>query len=323
MISVEKISKLINGDIAGDNSVKVKDVCDIEKGKLDCITYISSNKYKKYLKNNKASVIIVNNHFQTDNNKVYIRVDNPSFSFVKVMKLFHPPSDNQPGISKLSLIHPSAKIGKGVYIGPFVSIEKNVVIADNVTIHSGTYIGKNTKIDINSKILPNVSIYHDCLIGKSCKIDSGTVIGSNGFGLTKDKNVNVSIPHLGRVVINEDVSIGANCSIDRGTIDDTIIDNNCRLDNLIQVAHNVKIGKRCVIAAQVGIAGSSILEDDVTIAGQVGIVDHICIGEKTVITAKSLVCNSTSKESFLSGNPAQPHMNFLKQQLILRKLESK
>lgn len=323
MISVEKISQLIKGQIIGDKAVKVKDVCDIEKGKLNCITYIGHNKYKKYLKNNKASVVIVNYDFEIDNNKVYIKTKNPSYSFMKVMKLFHPSKNKIDKISKLSNIHSSVKVGKNVYIGPFVNIEKNSVIANNVIIQSGCYIGENTIIGIGTRILSNVAIYHDCLIGKNCKIDSGTVIGANGFGLIKYNSMNMSVPHIGKVVIKDDVYIGSNCSIDRGTIQDTVIENNCRLDNLIQIGHNVKIGKRCVIAAQVGIAGSSTLENDVTIAGQVGIVDHICIGSNTVITAKSLVCNSVGKTSFLSGNPAQPHRSFLKQQLMLRKLETK
>lgn len=323
MISVDKISQVIDGNIFGDATLSVHGICNIENGKENCITYLGSDKYKKYLKNNIASVIVVDNSFEIDSDRTYIKVENPSLSFIKVMNLFSKKNNFKHMISKQAFLHSTVKVGKKVHIGPNVTIEKNVSIGDNVKIYPGSYIGENSIIGNNTIIYSNVSIYNNCIIGENCKIDSGTIIGSDGFGLTKDKHLNISIPHIGKVIIKDDVHIGSNCCIDRGTIEDTIINNNCRLDNLIQIAHNVKIGKSCVIAAQVGIAGSSILEDYVTIAGQVGIIDHVTIKEKSIITAKSLVCSSTQKESFLSGNPAQPHREFLRQKLILKKLDKK
>ena len=323
MILVDKIAKVINGNVFGDKSFKVKGVCDIENGQKNCISYIDNNKYKKYLKRNIASVIIVNLDFKTDTDKIYIKVKNPSLSFIKVMNLFIPKNNIKYKVCKTSVLHSTVQTGKNIFIGSHVTIEENVLVGNNVKIYSGSYIGENSIIGNNSKIFSNVSIYNNCIIGNNCKIDSGTIIGADGFGLTKDKKKNINIPHIGRVIIKDDVFIGANCCIDRGTIKDTIINENCRLDNLIQIAHNVNIGKGCVIAAQVGIAGSSVLEDYVTIAGQAGIIDHIRIGEQTIITAKTLVCNSTEKKSFLSGNPAQPHREFLKQQLLLRNLDNK
>ena len=323
MISVEKIANVIDGNIFGNVNFNVQGICNIENGKENCITYLGSEKYKKYLKNNIASVIIVDHSFEIDSNKIYIKVKNPNLSFIKVMNLFSKKNNLKHTIDKKAFLHSKIQIGKNVYIGPNVTIEKNVSIGDNVKIYPGSYIGKDSIIGNNTIIYSNVSIYNDCIIGENCKIDSGTIIGSDGFGLTKDKNVNISVPHIGKVIIKDDVYIGSNCCIDRGTIENTIIDNNCRLDNLIQIAHNVKIGKSCVIAAQVGIAGSSIIEDYVTIAGQVGVIDHVTIREKSIITAKSLVCNSTQKKSFLSGNPAQPHRDFLRQKLILKNLDKK
>ncbi len=321
MISIKKIAELIGGDIFGNESFNIIGICDIENGKKNCISYLQNEKYQKYLKNNLASAVIVNSNFKIDNEKIYIKVKNPSISFIKVMNLFAENQELENKICKTSSIHKTANIGDNVYIGSNVSINKNVLVGDNVKIYPNTYIGENCSIGNNSKILSNVSIYHDCIIGNDCKIDSGTVIWADGFGLTKDADKNVSIPHLGKVIIKDDVFIGANCCIDRGTIKDTIISENCRLDNLVQIAHNVNIGKGCIIAGQVGIAGSTVLEDYITIAGQVGIIDHLLIGEQTIVTAKSLVCNSTDKKSFLSGNPAQPHRDFLKQQLLLRNLD--
>ena len=324
MISIDKISKVINGEVLGDKSFRVSGICDIEKGKNNCISYLSNNKYKKYLKTNIASVIIVDKNFKVeDKDKIYVKVSNPSVSFIKVINLFYPKTNRSSKIDSSANIDSKVKIGNNVFIGPYVTIEKNVIIKDNVIIHSGSFVGENTSIDSNTEIFSNVSIYNNCKIGEKCKIDSGTVIGTDGFGLAKDKAINKSIPHIGRVIIKNDVYIGANCCIDRGTINDTVIDDNCRLDNLIQIAHNVKIGKGCIIAGQVGIAGSVILDDYVTISGQAAVADHVSIGENSVITAKSFVCNSTGKNSFLSGNPAQPHRSFLKQQIMLRNLETK
>jgi len=321
MISVAEIAKAIEGDIVGNKLFSIEDICCIEKGKNNCITYLGNNKYKKYLKTCAASVIVVDNTFEIeDNDKIYIKVLNPSVSFVEIMNLFYPKIIKKSKIYNSANIHSSSKIGKNAFIGPNVTIEKNVKIGDNVVINAGSFIGCDSYIGSNTEIYSNVSIYHECKIGRNCKINSGTVIGTDGFGLTKDKKTNISIPQVGSVIIKDDVCIGGNCCIDRGTISDTIISENCRLDNLVQIAHNVKIGKGCIIAGQVGIAGSTILHDYVTVAGQVGVVDHVSVGENSVITAKSLVCKSTKKNSFLSGSPAQPHRNFLKQRLILKNL---
>tara|TARA_B110000438_G_scaffold202702_1_gene194308 strand:- start:150 stop:1139 length:990 start_codon:yes stop_codon:yes gene_type:complete len=324
MISVNKIAELINGNIIGDGNLQVIDICDIEEGKINCITYLSNNKYNKYLEGCKASVVIIPESLDISiDGRVYIKVSNPSLSFIHIMNLLRPPLEDDITIHKLANVSRKSKIGNNVHIGPFVTIEQNVTIEDDTVIKSGSFIGQGSSIGSKTNISPNVTIYHDTIIGSKCKIDSGTIIGADGFGLIKNKRINKSVPHKGRVVIGDDVYIGANCCIDRGTIDDTIILENCRLDNFVQIAHNVNLGQGCVIAAQVGIAGSTKLEDNVTVAGQVGIIDHLIIKNNTIITAKSLVCNSTDTNSFLSGNPAQPHRDFLKQQLFLRKMVDK
>jgi UDP-3-O-[3-hydroxymyristoyl] glucosamine N-acyltransferase len=324
MISVNKIAELINGDIIGDGSLQVEDICDIEKGKINCITYLSNNKYNKYLEGCKASVVIIPKNLDiTIDSRIYIKVSDPPLSFINVMNLFHPLIEDDVTIHKSANVSRKSKIGNNVHIGPFVTIEKNVTIEDYTVIKSGSFIGQGSSIGSKTSILANVTIYHNTIIGSHCKIDSGAIIGADGFGLIKNKRINKSIPHKGRVIIGNDVYIGANCCIDRGTIDDTIISDNCRIDNLVQIAHNVKLGQGCIVAAQVGIAGSTKLEDNVTVAGQVGIIDHLIIKKNTIITAKSLVCNSTDNNSFLSGNPARPHRDFLKQQLFLRKMVDK
>ena len=196
----------------------------------------------------------------------------------------------------------------------------DVFIDDNVVIYPGSYIGDGSSIGKNTIIYPNVILYDHVTIGKDCKIDSGTTIGSDGFGLINHKKTNISIPHVGNVIIGSNVSIGANCCIDRGTINDTIINDGCKLDNLIQIGHNVILGEGCVLAAQVAIAGSTKLGNYVTVAGQTGIIDHLAIGDNTTIAAKSLVCNSLKKNSFVSGIPANIHKDVLKQYAAIKKL---
>ncbi len=319
MLSVQYISDNINGEIVGNPDFEIKGICDLEKGKKDCLTYIKKTSYEKYLVNTKASVIIVSKNFKIiDKNKIFIKVSHPGKAFIKVLDKVKYISSFKNKIEK----HKSSDrsfddnviISENVYIGGKVKIGKNT------TIYPGCYIGDHCTIGNNVTLFSNISIYDHTEIGNDCRIDAGTVIGSDGFGLINENNINYSIPHIGKVIIGHDVFIGSNCSIDRGTIGNTIIGNNCRLDNLIQIAHNVKVGNNCIIAGQAGIAGSTIIGDNVTIAGRAGIIDHLLIGDNSVITAHSLVCKSLEKNSFVSGNPAIDHKERLKQIVAIKKM---
>ena len=324
MIPILQISSLINGKIYGDTSLKIKGVCDIEEGRDFCVAYLKNSKYNKYINNNKATVFIVDKNLNiNDYDETFIIVDNPSKAFIKVLTFFKNKIVlHKSGISKRACISSKAIIGSNVYIGSNVIIEDKVVISDNVSIYPGSFIGFNSKINKNSKICANVTIHENIIIGKNCRIDSGTVIGSEGFGIifSEQDNKNYNIPHVGAVEIKDYVTIGSNCCVDRGTINNTIIDKYTKLDNFIQVAHNVKIGKNCLIASQVGIAGSAIIGDNVTIAGQTGIIDHITIGSFSTIAVKSCVYKSLPEKSFVSGIPAVNHKDRLKQESIIKKL---
>ena len=325
MISLLQISNMINGEIIGDQNLEIKGVCDIEYGKSNHLTYLKNYNFQKYIKDSKASAFIVDRQIDVTTfvDKSFIIVENPSMAIIEVLNFLK--KKNKPfkmEISKFANISDKAKIGDNVFIGPNVTIDENAHVFDNVRIDAGSYIGYNVSINENTHICSNVSIYENVLIGKNCRIDSGTVIGSEGFGIVSDmKNKkNYNIPHVGSVKIGDNVTIGSNCSIDRGTINDTIINDYTKLDNLIQIGHNVKIGKSCLIASQVGIAGSTAIGDCVTIAGQVGIIDHINIGRNSVIAVKSCVFKSLPENSFVSGIPATNHSNRLKQEAIIKKL---
>ena len=323
MHSVSDIANTIQGTIDGKSDLLVQDVCDLKTSRKKCICYLAAGVNEKILSSLKCDVIIVDNNFDINRgNKTLIKVNNPALSFIDVVHLFYPEKNQKNGIHKTAVIGENVKIGKNTSIGPFSVIGDYTDISDSVQIGPNCYIGSNIIIEERTIIRSNVSIYDKIFIGKGCIIDSGTTIGADGFGLiTNKKNgKHYKVPHIGSVKIKNDVWIGANCCIDRGTFGDTIINNGSKLDNLIQIAHNVHIGENCRISGQAAIAGSTIVGDNVTIAGQVGIIDHLNIGKNTVIASKSAVFESLKDESFVSGIPAKNHKNRLRQEVVINQL---
>jgi UDP-3-O-[3-hydroxymyristoyl] glucosamine N-acyltransferase len=321
LFTISQIAETVNGTIDGNPDLSILGVCDLKNSSAGHLSYIGSDKYKKFFHQSKANAMLVTKDFTIEqNDKTLIHVENPAISFIEVVHLFHPQEPPSEQIHSSAIISPTAKIGKNVHIAPHAVLEDNVIIGDRVQIGAGSFIGKNTTINNKTIIYSNVSIYHDVIIGKHCIIDSGSVIGADGFGLVKDKNTYHKIPHIGRVVLQDSVWVGSNCCIDRGTLSDTIIGEGSKLDNLIHIAHNVQIGKNCAIAGQVGIAGSSILEDNVSLAGQVGIIGHLVIGKGSTVAAKSAVFQSLDPGSFVSGVPARHHKERLRQDVIINQL---
>ena len=321
MFTISQIAETIGGKIKGDPDLAIQGVCDLKNGSVNHLSYIVSDKYEKYFHQSKANAVLVTNDFAIDRgNKTLIHVDNPAVSFIDAIHLFYPQKSSIDHIHHSSVISNTAQIGKNVHVSPHVVIEENVDIGEGVRIGAGAFIGSNTIINRGSVINPNVSIYHDVSIGNYCIIDSGSVIGADGFGLVKDNNTHHKMPHIGGVVLEDSVWIGSNCCIDRGTLSNTIIGKGSKLDNLIHIAHNVQIGKNCIIAGQTGIAGSTILEDNVTLAGQVGIVGHLTIGKGSIVAAKSAVYQSIDPGSFVSGIPARHHNERLRQDIIINQL---
>ena len=323
MHSIEKIANYINATgIVGDSQLIITGLCGIDNGKSGYISYIHDNQYSKYLESTEASAIIINNDFLTSgyNDKTLLRVDNAANAFSKLVYLFHDKPSHSSYISDNAIISKNTKIGLNNYIGHNVIIEDDVIIKDNVFIGHGCYIGKNSIISNNAYLSNNVTIVQNTKVGKDVKINSGTIVGGSGFGLfTKDKK-HSTIPHIGNVIICDSVSIGSNCCIDRGTINDTIIGENTHIDNLVQVAHNVKIGNGCIIAGQTGIAGSATIGNFVTMGGQVGIVGHIKIADNVVIAGKSMVTKSIFKEELVSGIPAKNHKDRMKKEATVNRL---
>lgn len=319
-LSLAEIADLVQGELEGDSAIHIHGIAKIEEAAEGEITFISNPKYAKYIEATNASAVIVSKDFPKSA-KAIIRTQNPYLSFLKVLQTFHPKSDTiAQGIHPSAVIDETAQIGKDVRIGACVVIDKNVKIGENVRIYPGTVIGQSVEIGNNVIIYANVVLREHVSVGNNVIIHSGTVVGSDGFGFAKEGQQYHKIPQVGTVVIEDDVEIGANCTIDRATLGRTIIHKGVKLDNLIQVAHNVEIGANTVIAAQTGISGSTRIGQNAVIGGQVGFVGHIEIGDNTTIGAQSGVSKSLPENSVYFGYPARPIMQAKREEAALRKL---
>lgn len=307
-----EISALINGKIIGDESAKIHGFSPIESGAKGHLSFIGQEKFVHFLDSTESSVLIVSQKFLEE--KTYtptiIAVEDAYLSFQILMNLYQKMISKKVGIEQPTSIHDTANIGVEVYIGAFSYIAENAVIGEGTQIYPQAYIGKNVKIGKNCKIDSGVKIYDDCVIGDNCIIHSNTVVGGDGFGFQPTANGYDKIPQLGNVIIEDNVEIGSNCSIDRATIGSTIIGKGTKIDNLIQIAHNVKLGQNNVIAAQAGIAGSTTIGDWNMIGGQVGIVGHINIGNQVRVQAQSGVNANVKDGETLYGSPALPAGDF-------------
>jgi len=322
--SAHQIATLVNGSLEGNPDVMVEQLAKIEEAKAGSLSFLSNPKYEQYLYTTEASIVIVNHDLKLDKPVVstLIRVKNAYSAFSMLLEVYNKMRLDKTGIENPVFIHPTARIGKNVYIGAFTYIDKDVVIQDNCKIYPHVYIGENVKIGNDTTLFPGVSVYFDCVIGERVIIHSGTVIGSDGFGFApQDDGTYNKISQIGNVIIENDVEIGANTVIDRATMGSTIIRQGVKLDNLIQVAHNVEIGKNTVIAAQSGISGSTKIGENAVVGGQVGIVGHITIANGSQIQAQSGV-NRTIADSGKkwSGSPAAPYNAQMRSQVVYSRL---
>ena len=325
MIPISEVNEIINGIIDGDKDMYIEGPCSISNGKKGFLSYIKSGKYLKYLNTTLASAIIVDQNITLPDgfNKTIIKVENAPLAFLKFLDFYKNLNNRDENIQihNSSIIHDTATLGKEVCIGENVIIEEKVEIYSNVTIGANTIIKKYSRIGENTNIKSNVVISSNSIIGKNCKIKSGSIIGESGFGLFTDKDKkHHEIPHIGKVIIKDDVLIGGNCTIDKGTIDDTIIGNGTKFDNLVHIGHNVIIGDNCLICAQVGIGGSTKIDNHVIVGGQTGIIDNLLINENVIIGPKSYVIKSIEENTYVSGNPARNHRDHVKQDILISKL---
>jgi len=304
LTTLSELADLVKGKIVGDPTMVIIGVSEIQNGRESTITFLGNLKYKKYLPTTGASAVVVPEASLLDN-KPGIVHHNPQLAIAKILGEFTPKLQYTSGVNETAYVDSKAKIGKNVTIGPFSVIEAGVIIGDHSNIGSHTVIDQKTSIGKNCKIFSNIHIYHGTNIGDNAIIHSGTVIGSDGFGFVTDQDINHKIPQNGYVIIGNDVEIGANCAIDRGTIGDTIIEDQCKLDNHVHLAHNVRLGKGCLLTAAVTIAGSVEVGEFCIFAGHVGVAPHVKIGARSVLAAKTGVSKSLTGGKVYAGMPAR------------------
>jgi UDP-3-O-[3-hydroxymyristoyl] glucosamine N-acyltransferase len=320
-----QIAMMLQGQLEGAD-VEVSQLCKIEEGKTGSLTFLSNPKYTPFIYQTLASVAIVSHDFAPEeplpNTLSLIRVGDAYGAFAQLLEAYNQFMLPQSGISGHAVIASSAKIGVNVHIGDFVCIGEGVVIEDNVIVQSNVNIGNRVAIGAGSVLYPGVRVYHDCVIGKKCTLHANAVIGSDGFGFAPDANgVFKKVPQIGNVVLEDNVDVGANTCIDRATMGSTIIRKGVKLDNLIQIAHNVEIGENTVMAAQCGVAGSTKIGKQCMIGGQVGFAGHITVADETKIAAQSGISGNVKVPcTTLMGTPAFSAMEYNKSYVFFKRL---
>lgn len=323
--SVAQIAQILGGEVEGDSTHKVNTLAKIQEAHRGSITFLANPKYENFIYTTQATAVIVQKDFlpKSKVGATLIKVQDPYLSFTTLLEEYHKITSFQKiGVEDPSYCGVSTTIGKNIYRGAFSYIGKNCIIGDNVKVYPHVYIGDNVTIGNNTIIYSGVKVYEGCKVGSYCTLQSGSVIGSDGFGFAPQADGSYkTIPQIGNVIIEDHVDVGANTVIDCATMGSTIIHTGVKLDNLIQIAHNVEIGKNTVIAAQAGVSGSAKIGENCVIAGQVGIVGHITIANKTTIGAQSGVPKNIEEEGqvFL-GSPIVPHKQALKMWTVNRKL---
>ncbi len=317
---LKEIAHLVKGEVVGDPNIAITGISGIKEAKKGDITFLANPKYASLVETTKAAAIITSRE-QFKTSKPLIRTDNPSIAFTKVVSLAASDDTKHPkGIHPTAVISPNAQIAKDVGIGAYTVVEDGVEIGAGSVIYSGCYLGYSAKVGKKCLIYPHVSIRERIEICDRVIIHSGAVIGSDGFGFAMVRGVQEKIPQIGTVLIEDDAEIGANVTIDRARFDKTIIGKGTKIDNLVQIAHNVVTGENCIIVAQAGVSGSTTLGKEVILAGQAGIVGHIQIGDKAIVAAQAGVTKSIPAGVKVSGYPAKPHEKALRVNACLQRL---
>ncbi len=323
--TAEQIAVALNGVVEGDTNVEVSTLSKIEEGKPGSLSFLANPLYTKFIYTTDASIIIVNKDFKPEQpmKATLIRVENAYSAFTALLEMVQQSKNNKTGISEKASIATSAKLGQNVYIGDFVVIGENTMIGDNTKIYANSCLGDSCKVGNNATLYYGVKVYDECVIGNNCTFHAGVTIGADGFGFAPQSAGDFKkIPQIGNVIIEDNVELGANTTIDRATLGSTIIRKGVKLDNLIQIAHNVEIGENTVIAAQSGIAGSTKIGKNCMFGGQVGIAGHLTIADGVKIQAQSGIGKNIKKpNSVWEGSPAFHLPDFLRSYVNFKNLD--
>lgn len=322
--TARQIAEFLKGTVEGDENASVSSVSKIEEGKPGTLAFLANPKYQKYIYDTQASIVLINKDLKLEKQvqATLVRVNDAYEAFASLLDLYEQSKPRKFGISPRASIAPSALTGKDPYIGDFVCIGENAVIGDNAQVYPQVFLGNNVRIGKNVVLHTGVKVLKDCIIGDNCVIHAGTVIGSDGFGFALEQGTcsRRKVPQLGNVIIGNDVEIGANVTIDRATMGSTRIGNGVKMDNLIQIAHNVEVGDNTVIVAQAGVAGSTKVGKNVIIAAQAGIVGHLTVGDGAIIGAQAGVPNNVKEKEIVLGSPAFNIREYRRASAVFKKL---
>ena len=318
-MKIKEIVNCIGGRLVGDPEYEVHHIGTIEKANPGELVFLFHTKFVPASDDFFPDVVVLREGTKV-HAKNFIYVENPRLAFIQLIPQFYAPTFPNPGVHPQAFIHPQAKLGHQVTIGAWSYIDAEAVIGDHTIIFPQVYIGKNTLIGNNCIFYPQVVIRENCWIGDRVILQCGVIIGGDGFGYEKIGDSHLKVPHVGKVVLEDDVEIGANSTVDRATLGETRIGSGTKIDNLVMVAHNVTIGKNCIIVAQCGIAGSCTIGNEVIMAGQSGVIDHCTVGNRVLLAARSGVSSSILDNQMVSGFPAQDHKTEMKEKVFIRKL---
>lgn len=325
VFTAQQIASFVGGEVEGNPNASVTTFAKIEEGVPGALSFLANPQYEQYIYNTKSSVVLVNKDFQLKSTveTTLVRVDNAYESVAKLLTLYESMKQKKTGVSDKAYISPTAKIGEDCYVAPFAYIGDNVVVGNGTTVHPNAVICDNALVGEDCIIYPNVTIYHDCKIGNRVILHAGAVIGADGFGFAPTANGYDKIPQIGIVTIEDDVEIGANTCVDRSTMGTTIVRKGVKLDNLVQIAHNVDVGSHTVMSAQVGVAGSCKIGEWCMLGGQVGVAGHITVGDRTYAGAQSGIPGGRMIKNgncTVMGYPAIEQKNFARSSAVYKNL---
>lgn len=320
--TAKQIAAYVGGEIIGDENVTVCTFAKIEEGVKGALSFLANPKYASYIYDTQSSIVLVNSDFIPERpiQATLIKTANAYESLAKLMTLYESVKPKKTGISPMASVAASATIGENVYIGPFVSIGEKAIIGNNTVIEANTSVGDNATVGSDCILYNHVTIYHDCKVGNRCILHAGSVVGADGFGFAPGANGYEKIPQIGIAILEDDVEIGANTCIDRATMGATIIKRGVKLDNLVQIAHNVIVDEHTVMAAQCGVAGSTKIGSWCMVGGQAGISGHIKIGNQVKVGGHSGVTNSVQDGKAVMGYPSFEHTQFARATVVFKKL---
>ncbi len=326
MKRLQEIADKLRGRIVGDGDLVISNIASIQEAGPGEITFLTHDSFAKRLNDCRASAVIVGRELaaQTQGVQEFVRniiiVDNPALAYAEVAEMFDTPKHKEPGVSRLACVSEDAQVSPEAAIMPFVYVGRGSIIERGVTVYPFTYIGENVRVGEETLLYSNVSLYNGVTVGKRVIIHAGSVLGSDGFGYAWDGAKHRKIPQLGSLVVEDDVEVGANTTIDRGSLGKTVIGRGVKIDNLVQIAHNVSIGENSIIVAQVGIAGSSTLGKNVILAGQVGVRDHVNIGDNAKAGGGTGITKDVAANSNIMGTPHMPYREWLRLQSYIKRL---